>query len=72
MDEGYAVHIGGGRIRLFETNGNAFAGDIVLPTGLDGGVGFSRSLHAAAGTLALTFRNGDGHWGWLEATCGGE
>jgi hypothetical protein len=60
-------------VRLFETNGNAFAGDIALPTGLDSTAVFpGASLHSTAGTLALTLRDGDGHRGWLEMTCDGK
>lgn len=79
MDDGYAVYLtdevsGAPHIRLFETSGDAFAGDIVIPAGLDieAGLGTVRSPHSAAGALMLTFRQSEGQWGWLEATCGGE
>jgi hypothetical protein len=79
MDDGHAVYLtdgvsGAPHVRLFDTSGNAFAGDIVLPAGLDitAGLGRERWPHSAAGTLMLTFRESDGRWGWLEATCGGE
>jgi hypothetical protein len=78
VDEGYAVHIDGGsggpRIRLFEPSGDAFDGDIVIPAGLTIQPAFTLggSLPSAPGTLARTFRYGDGRAGWLEVTCGGE
>lgn len=78
MDDGYAVYLtdvsGAPRIRLFETSGDAFAGDIVIPAGLDikAGLGRERWPHSAAGALTLTFRESEGRWGWLEATCGEE
>lgn len=79
MNDGYAVYLtdgvsGAPHIRLFDTGGNAFAGDIVIPAGLDikAGLGRERWPHSAAGTLMLTFRESDGRWGWLEASCGGE
>lgn len=76
MDEGYAVDIDGDsgapRIHLFEMSGNAFAGDIVIPAGLTLEAGPSKSLHSAAGYLSLTFRDGEGLAGWLDAACSGE
>lgn len=79
MDDGYAVYLNDGdpgepHIRLFDTNGDAFAGELVIPTGLkiEAGRGRARWPHSAAGSLTLTFRESDGRWGWIEATCGGE
>jgi hypothetical protein len=73
MNGGYVGYFTGGAegskpIRFFDASGQGLIGGIDLPAGISIG----GPIDSTPGSLLLSFREGDGPWGWLEATCGDE